>query len=83
MQKQRSHMFVSLHQHLPGPSDDVSPNHFVFKQHPPTQQVLMHEKTCVNPIFAIMCVPLLYSMKQMIPIKLVNLLCVAFFESMD
>ena len=46
MQKQRSHMFVLLHRHLPGPSDDVYPNHFVFKQHPPTQQVLMHEKTC-------------------------------------
>ena len=57
MQKQRSHMFVSLHQHLPGSSDDVSPNPFLFKQHTLTRQVLMHEKTCVIPIFAIMCVP--------------------------
>ena len=57
MQKQRTHMFVSLHQHLPGPSEDVSPNRFVFKQHSLTWQVLMHEKTCVIPIFAMTCVP--------------------------
>ena len=46
-------MFVSLHLHLRGPSEDVlitRPIGLVFKQYPRDQQMLTHEKTCVIPI---------------------------------
>ena len=45
-------MFVSLHKHLPGPSDDVEHSALCSNSILGTRQMLMHEKTCVIPILS-------------------------------
>ena len=57
MQEKQSHMFVSLHLHLPGPSNDVE--HSAYRPCVQTAssgplQMLMLEKTCYPYIILIL-----------------------------